>query len=88
MKGKYLPSVYTDACTLLFGVPSVVLVNTDEGATQGIMNKPGNRRSSLADLQGARKFVRRLERGRQTAAVVFNARELAGWNSASSISGE
>ena len=71
MKGKCLPSVYTDACTLPFGVPSVVLVNTNDSATQGIMNKPGNQRSSPADLQGAQRFVRRLACGRQTAAVVL-----------------
>ena len=71
MKEKCLPSVYTDACTMPFGVPPVVLVNTDKGATRGIMNEPGNRRSSPADLQGARKFVRGLEHGRGTAAVVL-----------------
>jgi hypothetical protein len=33
VKGKSLPSVYTVARTSPFGVPSVALVNTDEGAT-------------------------------------------------------
>ena len=32
-KGKSLPSVDTVAHTSPFGVPSVVLVNTDKGAT-------------------------------------------------------
>ena len=63
-KGKYSPSVYSVARTLPFGASSVALVNTDKDLAREIMNKPGNRRWSPADLRGVRKLVCHFEHGR------------------------
>jgi hypothetical protein len=71
MIGRYSPSVYTVAGTSLFGVPSIVFVNTDKGGTWGVTNEPGNQRWSPANLQGAQKPFCHLGHGRRSAAIVL-----------------
>jgi len=68
-KGKHSLSVFAVDCGSPFVAPSVILVNT--GKDRGAMNKrkPGNRRWSPADLQGAWKSLRRLERGQRIAVA-------------------